>query len=63
MIYNPNHQMSSQEIPHAKRDLPSSFNGTPPPKKKKNNDGLLGLPTPPPSSEFSSVANKMMVIN
>ncbi|CAF3536035.1 unnamed protein product [Rotaria sordida] len=60
MIYNPNHQIGKQEIRDTKRELSSQLNGTPPPKKKPRNDGISTLPTPPPSSDFSFAATKMM---
>ncbi|CAF4695389.1 unnamed protein product [Rotaria sp. Silwood1] len=60
MIYNPNHQLDKQEICDAKRALSAQLNGTPPSKKKPKNDGISALPTPPPSSDFSSAATKMM---
>jgi len=63
MIYNPNHRMVKQEEDGAKRELSPPLNGTPPQKKKIRNDGISALPTPPPSSEFSSVTAKMMVRN
>jgi hypothetical protein len=63
MIYNPNHQMVKQEEHDTKRELSPPLNGTPPQKKKIRNDGISALPTPPPSSEFSSATAKMMVRN
>ncbi|CAF3911063.1 unnamed protein product [Rotaria magnacalcarata] len=60
MVYNPNHQMGNQETASVKRELLPSLNGTPPPKKKSKNDGLSTLPTPPSSSDYSSVTAKMM---
>ncbi|CAF2931903.1 unnamed protein product [Rotaria sp. Silwood2] len=60
MVYNPNHQIGKQEVHGAKRELLPQLNGTPPPKKKPRNDGISTLPTPPPSTDFSSVAAKMM---
>jgi len=63
MIYNPNHQMIKQEEHDTKRDLSSQLNGTPPQKKKLRTDGISTLPTPPPSTDFSSATAKMMVKN
>jgi hypothetical protein len=61
MIYNPNYETVKQVEHNIKRELSPQLNGTPPPKKKSRNDGLSALPTPPPSSGYSSVTAKMMV--
>jgi hypothetical protein len=61
MTYNPNHQIIKQEEHGSKGQLLPPLNGTPPQKKKLRNDGISALPTPPPSSDYSSVAAKMMV--
>jgi hypothetical protein len=57
MNYNPNHQ----EEHGSRRQLSPPLNGTPPQKKKIRNDGISALPTPPPSSDYSSVAARLMV--
>jgi hypothetical protein len=61
MIYNPNHQIIKQEEHGIKRELSPQLNGTPPQKKKSKNDGISALPTPPSSTGYSSVVEKMMV--
>ncbi len=61
MIYNPNHQIIKQEEHDIKRELSPPLNGTPPQKKKSKNDGISALPTPPSSTGYSSVVEKMMV--
>jgi hypothetical protein len=61
MSYNPNHQMMKQEEQGIRRQLSPPLNGTPPQKKRIRNDGISAIPTPPPSSDYSSVAAKLMV--
>jgi hypothetical protein len=61
MIYNPNHRMIKEEEQDIKRELSPQLNGTPPPKKRPRSDAISTLPTPPPSSDFSSATAKIMV--
>jgi hypothetical protein len=63
VIYNPNHEIIKLEESGGKRESIPQFNGATPLKKRPRNDELSALPTPPPSSGYSSVTMKMMVRN
>ena len=63
VIYNPNHEILKLEESGGKRESIPQLNGATPLKKRPRNDDLSALPTPPPSSGYSSVSMKMMVRN
>lgn len=59
MAYKPNYQPIKLEEHSINREISPPLNSTPPQTKKLRTDGVL--PTPPPSSGYSSAAARMMV--